>query len=128
MKLTQVRLSRRDRSMLEQAKRIASTSSCRFKHGAVVVKGGRVLSVGVNSQRNDRDVYSTLPDGARQVHAEYAALRALGGDARGATVYVARVNNFGEARMSMPCSRCQTLLRLAGVKRVVYTVDMEMDL
>ena len=128
MRYMQDNLSVKDRSRLEQAKRIAAESDCNYKHGCVAVIGGRVVSVGVNSYRNDISVFDSIPEDTRSFHAEIACLKALGGKAEGATFYVARVNNHGEERMSKPCVDCQTALRSAGVKRVVYTIDSELNL
>lgn len=128
MKYAQSGLSVRERSRLEQAKKIAAISDCRYKHGAVAVKGGRVLGVGVNSSRNMRELYDLLPANARSEHAEEALLRVIGDSAKGATVFVARVSRSGEERMSKPCSNCTILLKEAGVRRVVYTVDSSLDL
>lgn len=63
------------------------------------------------------------------VHAEVAALRAWGGtNLRNATLYVARIGRDGTPMMSKPCANCQQALRDAGVKKVVYTIDSEMEL
>lgn len=128
MKYVEHNLSTKDRSRLEQAKRVAAVSDCDIMHGAVGVKGGRVLAVGVNSARNVRDIYDYIPEEARHEHAEEALLRALGVRAQGSTVYVARVNRAGEERMSKPCPRCAILLKEAGVRRVVYTLDSSLVL
>lgn len=128
MKYTQNDLSVKERARLAQAKRVAAVSDCAYKHGAVGVKGGRVLGVGVNSYRNSKDIYDSLPDDARSTHAEEALLKVMGDAARGSTVFVARVNRSGDERMSKPCPRCTILLKEAGVRRVVYTVDSSLDL
>lgn len=128
MKYTFENLSTRDTARLEQAKRIAAVSDCSNMHGAVGVKGGRVVGVGVNTVRNSPDTYETVPEDSRHVHAEDALLRAMGNNSRGATVFVARVNSSGEERISKPCSRCTILLKRAGVRRVVYTVSTGLEL
>ncbi len=56
------------------------------------------------------------------VHAEEAAI-VRAGDVRGAVLYVARVNNLGELRMSKPCGGCQSLIEKHEIKRVVYTLE-----
>jgi tRNA(Arg) A34 adenosine deaminase TadA len=43
--------------------------------------------------------------------------------AKGSTIYVARVNQTGAARMARPCPNCYEALLLAGVKKVVYTTN-----
>lgn len=73
----------------------------------------------MNSARN---VPGNAPLEDLGVHAEIAALRRCG-RTEGAVAYIARVNGKGEARQSRPCPRCMEALRVAGVKRVVYTID-----
>lgn len=115
-------MSNRDRVHLARALRIASTSTERIKHGAVVVKSGRVISVGVNTFRNHPNTVSD-PEHESSYHAEINAIRGL--DVEGATIYVARVNRMGHSRMSKPCNACRGALAYAGIKRVVWTEDNE---
>ena len=126
-------LSNSDRASLKQAAQVAATGDVRkFKLGAVVKRGGRILSVGVNTYKTyspdfeETDKYP--PRNQWTVHAEVAALRSLNFDARGAILYVARVNKYGDYRMSKPCKNCMAAIQAAGIKRVVYTIDNEIDL
>lgn len=103
---------------LELAARIAATSDCRMKVGAVLVKGGRILARGTNKMRNNPAYI--VPWTECSEHAEESVLRQVR-NARGTTIYVARVNRKGEWRLAKPCDRCQVALDLAGVTKVVYT-------
>lgn len=116
--------SKKDRKFLASAKKIASTSTEKCMHGAVIVRGGAVQAVGVNTFRNHPSNMSN-PSQESSEHAEIAALRALGGSAKGATIYVARVNRQGEERMSKPCDACEHAIIEAGIKRVVFTIEGE---
>ena len=84
---------------------MASQSSCRMKHGSVIVKGGRVISTGVNKERSHPRIVSSehIKDHC-SVHAEVDAIKKAK-DVSGATIYVARVNRRGEDRDSKPCIR-----------------------
>lgn len=116
-------MSRRDRSFLDLALKIAETSDCNSKHGAVIVKGGRVMSVGVNKFRNDPAfVPSDVKNGRGtifSIHAEEFAL-SRAGDVKGAVMYIARLSKRGPA-FSRPCNHCAKKLIKAGIKTVVYT-------
>ena len=107
-------------SFLDRAGRVAGTSTERQKHGCVIVKGGRVISVGVNTFLNHPNVVSN-PDRESSFHAEINAIRGL--DVSGSTVYVARVNNRGETKLSKPCLECYKSLKEAGVKKIIWTED-----
>lgn len=55
------------------------------------------------------------------IHAEVAAIRNAGSRLKGATIYVARVNNRGEVRYSKPCSKCQVVLDSYGIRKAIWT-------
>lgn len=94
------------------------------KHGAIVVKNGQIVGVGVNSTRGIASVKKSEESWrSSYVHAEEVAIQAAGKKANGATLYVARVNRSGFPRLSEPCSRCEGVIARSGVRRVVYTVS-----
>lgn len=113
--------SHKDKARLALAMKVAAMSKCVTKHGAALYRGGSVLALGINTERNDHDFVekSKILD-ICSTHAEMSALSRVK-DAKGATIYVARVNRAGEARMSRPCAKCYRALEAAGVRRVVYT-------
>lgn len=94
-----------------------------MKHGCVIVLGGSVQAMGINKRTNDPFIHQNLH--WLSEHAEMAALRRCK-RTKGAVLYVARVNNRGQERMSKPCSKCAKLLKEAGIKKVVYTIDSVM--
>jgi tRNA(Arg) A34 adenosine deaminase TadA len=101
--------------------KVAGRSEAVQRHGCVLVRGGRVIGIGINRYVNQP--YLVSPEHAKahcSVHAEVAALRAAGTAAR-ATAYVARVNPRGEPMLSAPCPACAASLAAAGVRRVVHT-------
>lgn len=118
-------LSNSERGWLQIATKLAETSAERFKHGAIVVLGGAVQGLGINKNTLDPYIYKNYPK--MSVHAEEAALRRCT-RTQGATIYVSRVNNRGQQKMSRPCPKCMKLLIQAGVKRIVYTIDQVIEL
>ena len=117
-------LSKKDLSWLSVARAFARESELRKKHGAVVVRSGSVVGVGCNKHRNDP---AYLPEDVvrehTSYHAEEIAIRQAGDNTKGATIYVARVNNHGEDRNSQPCLPCSLLIREAQIKKIVYTTE-----
>jgi tRNA(Arg) A34 adenosine deaminase TadA len=101
---------------LERAMGVALTSSCRYRHGAIVVKHGHVLGSGTNRIRNDPKYVDWR---SSSIHAEIVALRRASFPKR-ATIYVARVNRLGEPRLSKPCANCQEVLDGLRIK-VIHT-------
>jgi len=94
-----------------------------MKHGAVIVKGGRVLSTGVNKERNHPTRVSSEHIKTHcSVHAEVDAIKRAG-DVRGATIYVARINKRGQERNSRPCPLCYKEIINSGIKKIIYTSE-----
>jgi deoxycytidylate deaminase len=119
--MSKQKLSRKDQSYLNLALKIAESSECVHRHGAVVVKGGRVMAIGVNKWRNRHGtVVKTDTTSDLSVHAEVDALSRVS-DARGAILYVARVSKRGTPLLSRPCRECYSVIRRNGLKRVVYS-------
>lgn len=120
-------LSNKDEAYLSVARYLASKSKARKTHGAVVVKGGRVLGIGWNKNRNHPMIVS--PEHIKtdcSYHAEEVAIKEAGEEnVKGAIIYVARVNKSGNDRDSKPCDRCTKLIDNVGIKRVVYTYQKE---
>lgn len=121
---------KRDERILNRAIGVAITSECRWKHGAVLAKGSRILAWSTNILRND----SRLDYEGSTFHAEEGALRELcratgqtyaTANFKGVTAYVARVNRLGEPRLSRPCKGCWKLLVSQGISEVVYTNEFE---
>lgn len=99
--------SKKVRKFLDMAIGVALTSKCRFRHGAVVTVHGHVLGASPNLWRNDPRY---VDHQHASVHAEIAAMRKAGWP-KGATIYVARVNNKNEERLSKPCANCEAVLQ-----------------
>lgn len=126
-------LTRSQSSYLNSATKIAARSVVRSRHGAVIVKGGSVIAVGLNSYTNDPHRFPVNNSGEQKIphldrgkqlsiHAELAAIRRVSPNRlKGATIYIARVTRNGELRNSAPCAGCTKELLEAGIKKVIFT-------
>lgn len=115
-------LSNSEQAYLSAARYFASKSKSNKKHGAVIVKSGRVVGTGYNKGRNHPLFIS--PEHIKphcSQHAEVSALREAKNNADGAILYVARVNNQGQDRNSKPCRLCQEAITKSNIKKVIYT-------
>lgn len=122
------KLSKSHQRRLDRALILAENSTCKQRHGAIIVRGGRTLSVGINTYRMDpHTIVDEIIVKDFSWHAEVAAIRAYKGDLTGATLYVARLSRRGEAAMSKPCINCQKAIKDAGIKKVFYTIDEQLD-
>jgi deoxycytidylate deaminase len=92
----------------------------KFRHGAVIENGGRVLSKGVNvpKPRSPNISYST--------HAEAVVLKrmltvlARKKETDTFDLYVARVDLTDHIAYSRPCSKCMKMLKDSGIINTVH--------
>lgn len=121
-----MKLSNSEQAYLSVARYFAAKSKSNKKHGAVVVKSGRVLGTGYNKDKNHPLFVS--PEHIKKYcsrHAEVEAIRDARADVAGATLYVARVNNKGIDRYSKPCNLCEEVIQQSKIKKVIYTESQE---
>lgn len=115
-------LSNSEKAFLSVARYFAAKSEARQKHGAVIVKSGRVLGTGFNKDTNNPFIVS--PEHIKthcSRHAEIEAMRDANWNVKGAVLYVARVNRQGKDRYSKPCGYCETTIARTQIKKVIYT-------
>ena len=124
---TTKKLSRTKRRYFQLAKRAAMESTYgKLRHGAIVVKGGSVVSFGFNKSNHCQfgQRFRNPNKGHATQHAEISAILGLPRSAtEGADVYVVRINNDCNWRMSKPCHMCEEALKFVGIKRVFYTTS-----
>lgn len=112
--------------MIRLARKAALRSKFKHRLGAVIVKGGRVLSVGTNAIRYTK--YLPNRKYPESVHAEEAAIVRLlqsrrQDDLVGADIYVCRVNRNGQPRLARPCPSCEALIHAVGIRNVYWTTN-----
>lgn len=94
-------------------------------HGTVLVRGGSVVSWGINNpgRSSFSDYYAT--HNCFTIHSELAAIRKVRSkiDLTGCVAYNLRLDKHGRIRMSHPCPGCQRLLLDYGIKRCYFTTD-----
>lgn len=110
---------KRDAGLMRLAIKVAREGKGKFRHGALLVDGCRVIGVGINEMKTHPKLfYLAWP----YLHAEMKVLFSEGLDnVKGMVVYVARVRRDGIVGNSRPCEKCMGFLREGGIKRVVYT-------
>lgn len=112
----------RDERFISLALKIAAKSAHPIaKIGCVMVNGNRVISIGINRHKTHPKQLSHHCSGqyAGSIHAELDAI--LSGEAKGCTLYVARVMADGSSGLAKPCHICETICMAAGIKKIVFT-------
>jgi len=112
-----MQLSHRDTRALSVARRASRLSNGKFKLGAVVTSGSKIVGVGYNWNQNPPTIHWESGQCA-----EHRALRDASSCAKGSTVYVTRVSSTGEFRNARPCQSCVNDMKKAGVSKVIYTI------
>lgn len=98
---------------------------------AMIVSGGRVLSVGYNSRANSglQERYKTNPH-CNSIHAEVDAVinvrRKI--DLTGSKIIVVRRLKYDTdmnpyLALAKPCPMCQAVLYAYGIKKAIYTIN-----
>lgn len=115
--------------------------SCKYKHGAVLANGSRLISIGYNEPKSNPIIPDLLCNGSRKrhMHAEIKAVCSISANytralcrvkpfymdrinLKGYTLYVIRRTNNGYA-YSKPCNFCVGFLSSVGLKNIWYTDD-----
>jgi hypothetical protein len=102
----------------------------RCRHFSFVFRGGRLLSVGLNSSKSHPRnlLYAYMGRDGSDIshiigtHSEMnAVLRTDSDECRGATMVNLRINRRGDFDYSRPCSGCCDMLRSLGFVEAFYT-------
>lgn len=105
----------------EIAKKLSYKSDYHHKLGSVIIKKNRILGLGFNKP-NKTSPHSNHP--FRTIHAELDAILSCDRqDLIGSTIYIYREFKDGSPAPAKPCTYCQQLIELAGIKKVCYTDD-----
>lgn len=108
--------------MKRLAKKASKRSKLKFKLGAAIMKGNRVLAYSENLGKTCPE-FGSGP--FKSLHAEAAVIKKCvrsGIDLKGSTIIVYRKNG----RNSKPCDCCQTLIEAVGIKKVIYSDNGDM--
>jgi tRNA(Arg) A34 adenosine deaminase TadA len=100
---------------------------------AMIVSGGRVLSVGFNRRKPSgnglQEYYKTNPF-CNSIHAEVDAVLSARKkiDLRGSKMYIVRRQRGDtienpKIALAKPCTMCQAVLYSYGIKRAMYTIS-----
>ena len=90
--------------ILKVARKKAKECDYIYRLGAVVVRGGKILSIASNTRKG---------------HAEVNAIKQAS-KTEGADIYVTRHTPTGMA-MAKPCDNCMEAIKAAGIRRIYYT-------
>lgn len=97
-------------------------SNYRFKIGAVVFKGSRILSSGHNEIRSVRYINNRYKTYLNSLHAEQAALLHLDWNRlKNASICIIRATQNGTLGNAFPCPICMGLIQHVKIKTIWYS-------
>ena len=106
------------------AYRIALNSESKFRLGAVLAKGSKVLNVGINNMSKTHPSTQKFTRRPLGTHAEFSACRGVETeDIIGSTIYVCRVLKNNLIALAAPCECCTQFLKMFGVRGVYYSTN-----
>ena len=119
----------KDHRWINVAKKFIKLSvSKRYKLCAVIVKGGRIISIGNNTMTAAPKPYQKKHRSNLALHAEIHALHYLPYESSyNATCYVYGETLAGNLADSLPCPSCMASIIHMGIKRVVYYKNKELQ-
>ena len=101
----------------------ATRSEHNVKHGAVLVKKGKIIQSG----RNQYCGMERIRHFNSRIWSIHAEMNVLGGLPRnitkGTDIMVVRVNSLGDIVNSKPCHICMSMIQSAGCRKVFYSND-----
>lgn len=98
-------------------------STYRFRIGAVIFKGSRIISSGHNGIRSVSQIKDKFKKYENSLHAEQAALMNIDWNkVKGCSILVMKISpSKGTLSMAKPCEICQKLLEHIGIKTIYYS-------
>jgi dCMP deaminase len=102
------------------AKKVSKLSNhTRHQLGAVIVRGSKVVSVGINNIKT----HPKSPHPYKSLHCEMSAILLAKQDLTGCEIYVYREVKTGAPAMSRPCVYCMPFIQDTGITQIHYTVN-----
>lgn len=101
---------------------MARKSQSKYKIGACLVKGRRIISAGYNQTKSHPLLRKLKNPYITGLHAEMHA--SIGVEAEilvGCSIYVVRLRRDGHQGLARPCKECQNFLSQAGIRKAYYT-------
>jgi deoxycytidylate deaminase len=100
---------------------IAETGEMSDRHGAVIYRGNKIISKGINKHKTHplASRYYKYP----YMHAEFDSIIKAKQSIQGCSLAVVRISNKGELLQSKPCLSCLEFMKKSGIKFITYSHD-----
>lgn len=105
---------------IEILKKVALNSELHYKHSACVLKGDKILKIGIN--RYFKTLNYENNNIKLSIHAEIDALFKMNQKfTKGTDILIIRLGNHGKLKNSRPCNSCIDKLKQKGIRKAYYS-------
>jgi deoxycytidylate deaminase len=105
-------------NQIDSLRRVASRSPLNHKHGACLMTGNKIVSIGFNKYIRQDIINDKLVKFS--MHAEMDALCKLD-KVKGMDILIIRIGNDLKLKNSRPCNSCINKLASRGIRKVFYS-------
>jgi deoxycytidylate deaminase len=109
-------------SLISHGKKISEYSNYKFKLGAIIFKGKKIISTGFNKNKTHPKANEYFKHGS--VHAEIDAILHAPYDIQGSSILVCRMYKNGKPALAKPCAMCIQMMYEFGIKEVFWTIPV----
>lgn len=121
-----IKITNKLTDLLIAAKEQAELSLFRQRHGAILVRGNRIINKAFNSGKFSAFAERFNKD-KRFFASRHAELNCILGISKklttGSIIVVVRINKENKFRNSYPCQMCQSVCAFVGITKIIYTAD-----
>lgn len=112
-----------NKSIIKKCIEEAELSNMKFKIGAVIFKGSRILSTGHNEIRGNSIIHPKYKNLDCSIHAEQSAVLNIKDwtSISGASILIIRITKKGNFSLAYPCPMCQNMLKFLKLKKCFYS-------
>jgi deoxycytidylate deaminase len=113
-------------SLIKLAKKEAEKSEHKFRVGAIIYDGKRIISRGYNQVHCwSSKLHPKFKKWDTSIHAEAMAILNAKRNLKGKSIVVVRINRNGNYMLAMPCKHCMSYLQYVGIKNIMYSINEE---
>jgi len=121
-----IKITKKLNNLLIAAREQAELSLFRQRHGAILVRGNRIINRAFNSGEFSAFAERFNKD-KRFFASRHAELNCILGIPKkmtlGSMIVVVRINKRNEFKNSYPCQMCQSVCAFVGITKIIYTAD-----
>lgn len=120
--MNSIMITKKDTRWMNLAQKMSRASNHhRYLFCCLIVKGGRLISVGINKDQSAPKIYARPDRPNMNLHSEISACHNIDRrELKNATAYIGGISKTGGKILTKPCRMCYSWLQTMGIKRIVF--------